>query len=97
MRSDPEKVAGLCGSDLHQYRYHDKFKNPCVVNTLSIVVMIIPRTSFVGGHEFAGEVVAIGSNYGPNANTAGRPALYATLKIGDKVVSPFTSSCSECQ
>ena len=26
-----------------------------------------------------------------------RPALYASLKIGDKVVSPFTISCGECE
>lgn len=27
----------------------------------------------------------------------GRPHLYSDLKIGDKVVSPFTVSCGECQ
>jgi len=73
------KVAGLCGSDLHQYRYHDRFPKP-----------------FVGGHEFSGQVVMLGANFGSNAKTAGRPLLYATLKVGDKVVAPFTSSCCEC-
>ncbi|KAF8587038.1 alcohol dehydrogenase [Ramaria rubella] len=73
------KVAGLCGSDLHQYRGHDKFQNP-----------------FVAGHEFSGEVVALGSSFGPNADSSGRPTLYSTLKVGDKVVSPFTASCCEC-
>ncbi|KAF4617569.1 hypothetical protein D9613_005892 [Agrocybe pediades] len=46
------------------------------------------------GHEFIGEVVAVGSSYGKEA--AGRPALYSKLKVGDKVVSPFTSNCGEC-
>ncbi|KAF8518071.1 chaperonin 10-like protein [Gautieria morchelliformis] len=73
------KVAGLCGSDLHQYRYHDRFENP-----------------FVTGHEFAGEVVALGSSYGPNAAGSGRPSLYSTLKEGDKVVATFSTSCCEC-
>ncbi|GJJ14830.1 hypothetical protein Clacol_009098 [Clathrus columnatus] len=72
-------IAGLCGSDLHAYRGHDKFAN-----------------SFVCGHEFAGEVVALGESYSETAAALGRPPLYATLKVGDKVVAPFTSSCSEC-
>lgn len=55
--------------------------------------LIISRV--VTGHEFVGEVVALGSSYSPNATD--RPALYSTLKVGDKVVSPFTSSCGECQ
>lgn len=42
-----------------------------------------------------GTVVAMGSSFNPNA--AGRPELYSTLRIGDKVVSPFTVSCGECQ
>lgn len=46
------------------------------------------------GHEFIGEVVALGSNYGPNAER--RPKLYSSLKLGDKVVSPFTTNCGEC-
>ena len=47
------------------------------------------------GHEFIGEVVALGESF--NANTQGRPALYSSLKINDKVVSPFTVNCGECQ
>lgn len=47
------------------------------------------------GHEFIGEVVALGSSYGPQAK--GRPALYSTLKVGHKVVSPFTVNCGECR
>ncbi|KAF7346040.1 alcohol dehydrogenase [Mycena sanguinolenta] len=46
------------------------------------------------GHEFIGEVVELGSSYG--AHSKGRPELYATLKVGDKVVSPFTVNCGEC-
>ncbi|KAI5121377.1 hypothetical protein M0805_001190 [Coniferiporia weirii] len=71
------KLAGLCGSDLHGYRGHEKLSQ-----------------IFVTGHEFIGEVVALGSSYSPNATD--RPPLYSTLSIGDKVVSPFTSSCAEC-
>ncbi|CDO76800.1 hypothetical protein BN946_scf184978.g29 [Trametes cinnabarina] len=33
-------------------------------------------------------------NLHPNAT--GRPELYSTLRVGDKVVSPFTVSCGEC-
>ncbi|TEB22711.1 alcohol dehydrogenase [Coprinellus micaceus] len=46
------------------------------------------------GHEFIGEVVALGSSYGSQAGD--RPALYSSLKIGHKVVSPFTVNCGEC-
>lgn len=47
------------------------------------------------GHELIGEVVALGSSFYPGAS--GRPELYSTLNVGDKVVSPFTVSCGECQ
>jgi len=46
------------------------------------------------GHEFIGEVIALGDSYGPH--TKGRPALYSTLKVGHKVVAPFTVNCGEC-
>ncbi|CAA7261421.1 unnamed protein product [Cyclocybe aegerita] len=46
------------------------------------------------GHEFIGAVVALGHSYG--GDNTGRPSLYSTLKIGDKVVSPFTVNCGEC-
>ncbi|KAH6912784.1 alcohol dehydrogenase [Coprinopsis sp. MPI-PUGE-AT-0042] len=46
------------------------------------------------GHEFIGEVVALGSSFGQE--TQGRPPLYASLKVGDRVVSPFTVNCGEC-
>ncbi|KAK4171930.1 putative S-glutathione dehydrogenase [Triangularia setosa] len=40
-------------------------------------------TGFIMGHEFVGHVVAVGDGV-------------TTLKIGDKVVSPFTTSCMNC-
>ncbi|KAI5863193.1 putative alcohol dehydrogenase [Durotheca rogersii] len=40
-------------------------------------------TGFVMGHEFTGAVVAAG-------------AAVKTVEIGDKVVSPFTTSCMDC-
>ncbi|KIO19925.1 hypothetical protein M407DRAFT_16056 [Tulasnella calospora MUT 4182] len=49
---------------------------------------------FIMGHELVGEVVALGSSYGNDV--ASRPLLYSTLRIGDKVISPFTVSCGEC-
>ena len=53
------------------------------------------------GHEFVGEVIALGSNFssvtGEKAALTSRPALYSTLKVEDKVVSPFTVSCGECR
>jgi len=54
------------------------------------------------GHEFVGEVIILGSNFLSvnreiEAALTGRPVLYSTLKVGDKVVSPFTVSCGECR
>ncbi|KIK59359.1 hypothetical protein GYMLUDRAFT_44710 [Collybiopsis luxurians FD-317 M1] len=74
-------LAGLCGSDLHVYRGQ----------------IAVPKIH-ISGHEFMGEVVKLGANYGPNAaqSTSGRPGLYATLNVGDKVVAPFTVNCGEC-
>ncbi|EAU85885.1 alcohol dehydrogenase [Coprinopsis cinerea okayama7 len=46
------------------------------------------------GHEFIGEVVALGSSFGKDVK--GRPALYSSLKVGDRIVSPFTVNCGEC-
>ncbi|RYN27770.1 hypothetical protein AA0119_g5536 [Alternaria tenuissima] len=40
-------------------------------------------TDFVMGHEFTGHVHEVGSSI-------------KTLKVGDRVVSPFTTSCGEC-
>ena len=62
----------------------------------------IPRFDrHTSGHEFVGEVIVLGSNFfsvsGENAALSSRPVLYSTLKVGDKVVSPFTVSCGECR
>ncbi|KAG0704774.1 chaperonin 10-like protein [Suillus ampliporus] len=46
------------------------------------------------GHEFIGEVVALGASF--HSGSTGRPHLYSALRVGDKVVSPFTVSCGEC-
>ncbi|KAJ7639090.1 alcohol dehydrogenase [Roridomyces roridus] len=73
-------LAALCGSDLHIYRGHG---GPGITAVHTC------------GHEFIGHVVELGSNYGVDS-AKGRPELYATLKVGDKVVSPFTVNCGEC-
>lgn len=59
--------------------------------------LLIMYYRFVCGHEFAGEIVALGASYSSTTIEQKRPPLYATLKVGDKVVAPFTSSCSECR
>lgn len=51
--------------------------------------------SMICGHEFIGEVVALGASFSSQAQ-ANRPALYSNLKVGDKIISPFTVSCGEC-
>jgi threonine dehydrogenase-like Zn-dependent dehydrogenase len=60
-------LTAICGSDLHVYREHEKGLD----------------YGTVMGHEFFGEVVAIGS-------------AVTGLKKGDRVVSPFTTSCGVC-
>lgn len=61
------KACAICGSDLHVYHEHEKG--------------IDPGTAM--GHEFAGEVVAVGANV-------------RTHRVGDLVMSPFTTSCGHC-
>ncbi|KAG8984792.1 hypothetical protein FRB94_005613 [Tulasnella sp. JGI-2019a] len=51
---------------------------------------------YVMGHELVGHVVALGTSFAPDA-PEGRPELYRTLRLGDKVISPFTTSCMECE
>lgn len=53
--------------------------------------------SMICGHEFIGEVVVLGESFTSETTKTGRPALYGSLKVGNKVVSPFTVSCGECQ
>ena len=57
----------ICGSDLHIYRAHEQGLDHGTVM----------------GHEFAGEIVALGKEV-------------KTLRKGDHVVSPFTTSCGQC-
>ena len=91
------QLAGLCGSDLHIYRGHEEFNESyasstfCRCNTHYEFIF-----SMICGHEFIGEVVALGANFSSQTQ-ANRPALYSRLKVGDKIVSPFTVSCGKCQ
>jgi threonine dehydrogenase-like Zn-dependent dehydrogenase len=57
----------ICGSDLHLYDGH----------------MPSMKAGDILGHEFMGEVVALGSGV-------------TTLKIGDRVVVPFAIACGRC-
>lgn len=59
-------LAGICGSDLHQYFGREP---------------VAPHT--IPGHELVGEIVQAG------------PAVKA-FKPGDRVFSPFTTSCNVC-
>lgn len=76
--SDPEILApadvivkvnlcAICGSDLHVYHEHEK---GCDHGTAM-------------GHEFVGEVVALGKDV-------------KNLRVGNRVMSPFTTSCGSC-
>lgn len=48
----------------------------------------IPKDPFIMGHEFIGEVVALGEDHQSGGSSS--------LNLGDFVVSPFTSSCGKC-
>ena len=61
------RVAGICGSDLHPYFGRERGIDPGTVM----------------GHEFVGEVVAVGS-------------AVARFSGGERVVCPFTTSCGHC-
>jgi threonine dehydrogenase-like Zn-dependent dehydrogenase len=61
------KVTGICGSEIHAYQGTHPYRVPPVVS----------------GHEFAGEVVAIGSNV-------------TKYKIGDRVTVEPQYGCGEC-
>ncbi|KAA1472364.1 alcohol dehydrogenase [Dentipellis sp. KUC8613] len=47
------------------------------------------------GHEFVGHVVALGESFTPFSSPS-RSSLYGRLCVGDKVISPFTTSCGDC-
>jgi threonine dehydrogenase-like Zn-dependent dehydrogenase len=61
------KLCAICGSDLHVYNGSEK---GCDHSTAM-------------GHEFAGEIIEIGSEV-------------KSMKTGDLVMSPFSTSCGEC-
>ncbi|MEN9645383.1 MAG: hypothetical protein RL238_2052 [Actinomycetota bacterium] len=61
-------TVGLCRSDYHGWHGTD----PDIV------------CPHVGGHEFVGRVVAVGSDV-------------QRLRIGDRVVAPFVNGCGECE
>ena len=61
------ELAAICGSDLHPFRGHERGLD----------------AGTVLGHEFQGEVIAVGS-----AVERWRP--------GDRVVAPFSTSCGQC-
>ncbi len=76
------RSAGLCGSDLHPYHGRETGLD---VGT-------------VMGHEFVGEVVALGDAL-TSAGAADRSAARSggwPVAIGDRVVAPFTTACGEC-
>jgi threonine dehydrogenase-like Zn-dependent dehydrogenase len=61
------ELAAICGSDLHVYRGHEAGLD----------------AGTVLGHEFMGEIVALGSEV-------------RGLAVGDRVVCPFSTSCGQC-
>jgi len=60
-------LCAICGSDLHVYHEHEKGLDH--------------GTAL--GHEFVGEVVALGKDV-------------KNLRVGNRVMSPFTTSCGNC-
>ena len=76
------RSAGLCGSDLHPYHGRETGLD---VGT-------------VMGHEFVGEVVALGDSLtsaGAGERAAARTGGWS-VALGDRVVAPFTTACGEC-
>jgi len=69
------EFAGLCGSDLHPY-----FGREAGIEVGTVM-----------GHEFVGEVVALGTEAAARLGAAGQP-----FGIGDRVVAPFTTNCGDC-
>ncbi len=61
------ELAGLCGSDLHPF-----FGRESGIDVGTVM-----------GHEFVGQVVAVGQSV-------------SSLKVGDRVCTPFTTNCGRC-
>lgn len=61
------RLAGLCGSDLHPF-----FGNEVGIDAGTVM-----------GHEFVGEVVAVGNDV-------------QQFRVGDQVCAPFTTNCGQC-
>ncbi len=61
------QLAGLCGSDLHPF-----FGRELGIDAGTIM-----------GHEFVGEVVAVGNEV-------------VNIRVGDRVCAPFTTNCGNC-
>jgi alcohol dehydrogenase len=61
------ELAGLCGSDLHPFFGRE--------------VGLDPGT--VMGHEFVGDVIAVGDSV-------------QSIRVGDRVCAPFTTNCGSC-
>ncbi|MEM8985275.1 MAG: L-threonine 3-dehydrogenase [Pseudomonadota bacterium] len=69
------KKSAICGTDIHIYNWDDWAQN----------TIPVPMTV---GHEFAGEVIAIGSEVHPE---------HATFKVGDRVSAEGHVTCSYCR
>ncbi|KAI6027542.1 chaperonin 10-like protein [Pisolithus microcarpus] len=67
-----------------------------VRESLNFVIGTRRSTSVVfAGTNLSEKVVELGSSFQPSV-PRDRPSLYSTLKVGDRVISPFTVSCGEC-
>lgn len=60
-------AAGICGSDLHNFRHG----------------LWLSRVPVTPGHEFMGEIVAVGAGV-------------ANVKIGDRIVADSRAPCGRC-
>ncbi|CAG8437705.1 15524_t:CDS:2 [Acaulospora morrowiae] len=91
--------SGLCGSDLHRMRsssffFHFEIKDSDDQhNSLNSVYRNDergPDKDTIMGHEFVGTIHQIGSDVNKNI-----PHDQDRFKIGDRVLSPFTTCCGE--
>lgn len=80
---------GFCNSALRLVRCHSSPYLALCLTPISRSELHVYRghqqspTGFIMGHEFTGVVTEVGSEV-------------KTVKVGDKVVSPFTTSCLQC-